>query len=272
MGENKLYKYLDANGGLMMLYNSNLMFTNATRLNDPFDCHPALFDYSNAPTNKHNWPPTDFLKLKGETDMENQRNKTWICSLSKIHDSLLMWSYYGNHRGVCVGLDMEKAQKYLSKIMCNVFIGALEMEVQYRDIIEKPDYFHDAKDFFRYQLSTKAKAWQHEQEVRFIAYDPSPEHMRLLPGLYEEDKSICMKFKKLFCTQKGMEKSMDWKTVRAFLEIGGECFESIYLGINMDNKDKEKMIKVAKERNPNIKIYQMAIDPEAFKLKEQLID
>lgn len=45
----KLYKYLDVNGGLMMLHNSNLQFTNATRLNDPFDCHPALFDFSHAP-------------------------------------------------------------------------------------------------------------------------------------------------------------------------------------------------------------------------------
>lgn len=44
MGENTLYKYLDADGGLAMLYNNNLMFTNATQLNDPFDCHPALRD------------------------------------------------------------------------------------------------------------------------------------------------------------------------------------------------------------------------------------
>ena len=50
----KLYKYLDVNGGLMMLHNSNLQFTNATRLNDPFDCHPALFDFSNAPENPYN--------------------------------------------------------------------------------------------------------------------------------------------------------------------------------------------------------------------------
>lgn len=38
----KLYKYLDFTGGLMMLHYSNLQFTNATQLNDPFDCHPSL--------------------------------------------------------------------------------------------------------------------------------------------------------------------------------------------------------------------------------------
>ena len=112
----KLYKYLDVNGGLMMLHNSNLQFTNATRLNDPFDCHPALFDFSHAPEYPYNWPPKDFMVEKGKSDMENLRNSAWICSLSKIHDSLLMWSYYGNHKGVCVGLDMEKAWKWRSNI------------------------------------------------------------------------------------------------------------------------------------------------------------
>lgn len=44
----KLYKYLDFTGGLMMLHYSNLQFTNATQLNDPFDCHPSLIDFSNS--------------------------------------------------------------------------------------------------------------------------------------------------------------------------------------------------------------------------------
>jgi hypothetical protein len=62
------------------------------------------------------------------------------------------------------------------------------------------------------------------------------------------------------------------KEVRAFLNIGGECFESVYLGINIDKKDKEKIIKVARKSNPDIKIYQMIIDPEAFRPKEELIE
>ena len=263
MAERILYKYLDAKGGLMMLRGSNLQFTNATRLNDPFDCHPALFDYSNAPTNKYNWPPADFLKQKGETDMKNQRNKTWICSLSKIHDSLLMWSYYGNHRGVCVGLDMEKAQTYLSRIMCSVFIGAMEMEVQYREIIEKPDYFHDAKDFFRYQLSTKAKAWEHEQEVRLLLIDPTPAGTLNHP---------CFAPMGLPYKPKDENEVIDWKEVRAYPKIGGECFASVYLGINIDKEDKEKLIRVARLCNPEIKIYQMTTDPEAFKPKEEVIE
>lgn len=61
-------------------------------------------------------------------------------------------------------------------------IGCSVVEVQYKDIVEKPDYFRDAKDFFHYQLSTKAKAWEHEQEVRLFILDPWPTYMSLLPG------------------------------------------------------------------------------------------
>ena len=49
----KLYKYLDAEGGLAMLSNGNIQFTNATKLNDPFDCHPSLIDFSQVPTSRY---------------------------------------------------------------------------------------------------------------------------------------------------------------------------------------------------------------------------
>lgn len=131
----------------------------------------------------------------------------------------------------------------------------------------------DPNDFLCYHFATKAKEWKHEQEVRLIAYDPDPIHMRLLPGQYAEE-SFYKKFMRIF--QKKMdETSMDWKEVRAFLDIGGECFESVYLGVHLKEKKnaeaKEKIIKVARKCNPDIKIYQMTINPEAFRLKEELI-
>lgn len=248
----KLYKYLDVRGGLLMLRNSNLQFTNATYLNDPFDCHPALFDFSKAPVNNSNWPPAHFLIEKGKTDMENLRNSSWICSLSKIHNSVPMWAYYGNHEGICIGLDMEIARKYLSRIVCKIYIGAMEMEVQYRDVVEKPDYFHNAKDYFYYLLSTKAKEWEHEQEVRLVLEDPRPTIMAL-------------------SHKHTRNEVIDWKEARAYPQLGGECFESLYLGIKIDKENKEQIIKEALRCNPDIKIYQMTVDPEAFRLNSVLI-
>ena len=121
-------------------------------------------------------------------------------------------------------------------------------------MVEKPDYFKNIQDFFRYQMTTKAKDWQHEKEVRLFSYDPSLEYKRLLTNRNDDDGPI------------------EWKEVRAFLEIGGECFESVRLGINISKEDKEKIMMVARERNPEIKIYQMIIDPDAFKLKEKIVE
>lgn len=254
MSNDRLYKYLDVNGGLMMLYHSNLMFTNATQLNDPFDCHPALKHYQHVSVDCYKGWPNDVITLL-EYNKDNRREKTYICSLSKVYDSILMWSYYSKHSGVCIGLDMEKVRNYTEK-MVGLFYGCAELEVQYQDVINGHNTVNCPNDFLCYHFATKAKEWQHEQEVRLVAYEPSPRYMRLLPN------------------QNDNEGSIPWKEVRAFIEIGGECFESIYMGVNLkENKEtKEKIIKVARKSNPNIKIYQMTIDPDAFRLKEELIE
>lgn len=249
----KLYKYLGADGGEAMLYNKTLQFTNATQLNDPFDCHPAFIHFSGeVPTAYKGWSSETVSWLEYNKRLQ-QRDKTYICSLSKVPDSILMWSYYSKHSGVCIGLDMKKTRKYLNR-MTGLILGCSELEVQYRDVINGHNTIANSNDFLCYHFATKAKEWQHEQEVRLIAYDPSPMHMRLLPK------------------QDGNNESMDWKEVRAFLDIGGECFESVYLGVNLKEKDKEKIIKVARKCNSEIDIYQMTIDPEAFRLKEELIE
>ena len=273
MCNDKLYKYLDASGGLAMLYNSTLMFTNATQLNDPFDCHPAYIHFSgDMPTPYKGLPPETVSWIEYNKRLQ-QRDKTYICSLSKIYDSILMWSYYNKHQGICIGLDMDKTRKYLNRMM-GLFLGCLELEVQYRDVIKDPCSVKGPNDFLCNLFATKAKDWQHEQEVRLVAYEPSLKHMHLLPGQYEEDASSYTSFTRIFQKEKE-ETSMDEKEVRAFLDIGGECFESVYLGVHLKEKKnaeaKEKIIKVARKCNPNIKIYQMTIDPKAFRLKEKPI-
>ena len=133
-------------------------------------------------------------------------------------------------------------------------IGCSEVEVQYKDIIKKPDYFSDTEDFFHYQISTKAKAWKHEQEVRLFILEPFPTYMTSLSEQNDNKGPI------------------DWKEMKAFPEIGGECFESVYLGVNMQANEKSKIISVARKLNPNINIYQMEIDEHAFRLNATLIE
>ena len=127
-------------------------------------------------------------------------------------------------------------------------------EVKYRDIHQKPDYFKDIPSW-NDLLTTKAKEWAHEQEVRLITKDPMWIHAgRDIPHeLYEEEL-------------------VDGKEIRHYPPLSADCFESVYLGVNIFRQDRDKIIKAARELNPEIKIYQMTIDPEAFKLKEKEIE
>lgn len=49
----------------------------------------------------------------------------------------------------------------------------------------------------------------------------------------------------------------DWKEVRHYIPIKGECIESIYFGVNITEGKKERIVNYARTKlNPNIKLYQ----------------
>ena len=65
------------------------------------------------------------------------------------------------------------------------------------------------------------------------------------------------------------DEEVDWKEIRHYLPLSSDCFESVYLGVNILPRNRAKIIDVAKKFNPNIKINQMTLDPEALRLKEK---
>lgn len=249
MKEGILYKYLDIKGGELMLKNSNLQYTNAAKFNDPFDCHPKLIDFSNVPQELCRLWGEDFAKDKEVNRSERLRERAWVSCLSKEYDNLLMWSYYTNHYGICIGLDMKKVAQCLHP-MLGQLVYPEGMEVEYRDIIQKPDYFKEVKNYWYYQLCTKGKAWEHEHEVRMIIIEPYELCMeKSIPEKYNECKY-----------------PIPWNEVRFYARLSGACFETLYLGTKIDEEDKKSIIDLACKLNPDIKIYQMQPDPEAFRL------
>ena len=159
-----------------------------------------------------------------------------------------MWSHYANnHKGICVELNMAHVIKYLDGRYGTVVHNA-GVEVQYKSIVEKPDYFKNrVGDYLNYQISTKGKDWEYEQEWRLYIINPSPMYMALP-----------------YKPQKGVFE--DWKKTRVYPVLGGECFEAIYLGAMMSDEDKQSVIHLAKKLNKNIKVYKMDVNPDAFKL------
>ena len=252
-----LYKYLDINGAKCVIGNQDLQFTNASQLNDPFDCHQKLIDYSNVPASMlHGWIPEEWWIEKEENDALNLRNKTWLCSLSKVNDSILMWSHYCyNHKGVCIGLDLDKVMESVPPMFCTLFTEPLVLDVQYQDIIERPNAYRSAEGMFSFQWRVKAKEWEYEQEVRLVVPEPNPMYAALTPEQAAHPKE-----------------EWDWREIHHYMPLKGECFESIYFGVNTDPTEKEKIIKYARKKlNPQIKLYQMRVDDEAFRLKAEVI-
>ena len=253
-----LYKYLNITGGIMMLGNRTLQYTNASQLNDPFDCHPNLLDYSDIPQQIRGNVPEEWYREKKEHDALNLRKDTWLCSLSKINDSLLMWAHYCyNHKGICVGLDIDKVLACFPEFFGTVYLKPFVWEVHYQDIIGRPNF---TKSPWEYQLMTKAKDWEYEQEVRLVLQKPNPMYAAFTPEQAKEAK-------------KDKNKVWDWTEIRHYQPLTGDCFESIYLGAKIDPKEKDRIVKYAREKlNPDIKIYQMKVDETAFRLKAEEIN
>ena len=249
MEQRILYKYLDADGGKKMLSHHNLQYTNAAKFNDPFDCHPSLIDFSNVPPESCKAWDAETVKMLQSDRYRRLRERAWVCSLSKVNDSLLMWSYYTYHTGVCIGLNMDKVAKYLHAMLGDT-VYPEAMEVSYTDIICKPDYFKEFAKCHHYQLCTKAKAWEHEQEMRLIILKPY---------------NLCMPMSTPY-KPKDENDLIPWNEVRFYPPIGNDCFESVYLGINISQEDKDSVIEIARKLNPEIKFYQMKANPMAFKL------
>lgn len=241
-----------------MLQNGTLQFTHATRLNDPFDCHPSLLDYSKVPESLARAWGKEFMEEVKYMEQNQNRNDTWVCSLSKVHDSLLMWSYYNSHKGICIGLDSDKVKECTHNLLNGVYFGPIWSDVQYKDVLEKPDYFHGHGGLYCYQLTTKAKAWEHEQEVRLLLQRPA----------FNTDPNVwCYPLMKLTSKCEPLEDgSIDYRDYRGYVQIEGECFSSVYLGINIAKSKRDKIIEIAKTKNPNIKFFQMNPDPTAFRL------
>ena len=55
------------------------------------------------------------------------------------------------------------------------------------------------------------------------------------------------------------EELVDWKEVRHYPQLTGDCFESLYMGFKMDGEKKAEVIEAVRKLSPEIIIYQMTI-------------
>lgn len=97
--------------------------------------------------------------------LHSEKNDIHICSLSKAHKNILMWSHYADsHKGCCIELEVSSKT------------GIIETDVRYVDKIWL-EYGNDYKKAAYSVLSRKLKCWDYEEEVRILKEIPSKSHI-----------------------------------------------------------------------------------------------
>lgn len=236
---NLLFKYLDACGGLKMLENETLKFTLINNLNDPYDCfHMKPLELRT----QHNNSP---VVVTGMEEAYNYifSNSVGICSLCENPLNYLMWSYYNQHKGVCLAIDMEVVNEQILESTPYEELFFSLKKVNYTEnvpLLDIDEVINDEEDdwkrFIRAQtelhnfLSSKSNYWNHEQEYRLI--------MRKSPS-YDENHDH---FEKI-----------------------AHCITAIYLGFNIAPEKARQYIEFA--RNKNINIYHVYPDEKKFGFK-----
>lgn len=174
-----LYKYVDI-AGLRRILQGSIRFTQPSAFNDPFELLPEIVipvDEPERPISisfdimaKRRHPPVgevenvpDKCRASDPTsrDIVQQLNSLiGILSLSRINDSLLMWSHYADQYAGAV-IEFDGSHEF--------FAG--QIDVEYRQLRPKKNlnvYLDPHEPVPVSELCAKSDQWKYESEVRVI--------------------------------------------------------------------------------------------------------
>lgn len=180
-----LYKFreIDVEGHTENIFaNSQLWFSKPSDFNDPFDCQigieientkeaisMVLQKFSTTKTRAEiNKKVKHYSKNKAEysqlvkTTISSFINAQAICCFAGDENSksnILMWSHYAkSHQGICLKFDVLKDTEFFSKAL----------KVNYQKEYPKCNYAKNSDFFVENLITTKAKIWEYEEEVRIL--------------------------------------------------------------------------------------------------------
>jgi len=142
----KLYKYksLKQFEYFMDILTQNRLYGSTFKeLNDPME---GFFQ-------SKNFTSEEWEKIKKAKDTVR------ICSLSKCHDNVLMWTHYADeHRGCCIELEVntDKWER---------------MDIEYSKTPMQFESGIEEKDALNQIARTKSDFWKYENEVRYVKTD-----------------------------------------------------------------------------------------------------
>ena len=196
-----LYKYSGVNGPRRewmhnLIVGSKAYFAPPSAFNDPLDCRATLdLNSSELKIRQHwreyckrNFPDYTAPQRRAEIERMLRQSRTphgkrrfqnifgeyvdqngMLC-FSTEPDNMLMWSYYAEaHTGICVRFNMSPECLVLMPHEHTIFavkysISFPTLKFYEHNMLDK----YDAQKFVEVVFGTKAKAWEHEYEWRFV--------------------------------------------------------------------------------------------------------
>jgi hypothetical protein len=247
-----VYKYVTPKR-VDVLRNGHVRFTQAAALNDPFEAHPCftvlresfekrqrdLLKSFEGRVDVHRIVAREimiFQKVRdGVDEFQRELATQWpMLSLTRKRNNLLMWSHYADsHRGFVIGFDDEnrffhqKTPRTMSPLM----------RVQYepkRPVV--PRFEELPEDLHQTVFLTKSEQWSYEEELRMFA----------------------------------KPKAANSKDDRGFdiylFDLPSDILTEIILGHWMSQPEKDEIATLAKEKYPQIEVYEARLNETNFDL------
>ena len=189
----RVFRYFDAEGGLVTLQKRSLLWKDARSFNDPFEFKPRIAGTTDElqlylSSFKEGLPLSDKTAIEsipslnpdalsnlqakvfdvmGEAVNTSLAETYRLLCASLVNDSILMWSHYGGkHEGIVIEFDTDKLTKGL----------------KYRSVIEPVNYrtnrallslnrlvISESLEAFMWEsLTTKSIHWSYEEEIRIF--------------------------------------------------------------------------------------------------------
>ena len=294
--DNNFYKYTDAEGAKKILGNLQLLYKSPEKFNDPFDCkiglrldidykkflslfteklrlllfskdrpellensmmkHETLRRWENGSDEEKNQFLEESRKglekeeedfLSGMSEVNNRFIHEIMCTrrvfcVSKIPDQLLMWAHYAEkHKGAVIKLSMPENPPGCWNFKEVTYSDAFPIHCTTDQMVDDmlglrhPNFEEIAEKVF----FTKSNHWKYEDEWRDIIKLETPDN-------FGEGKHC--------------------------FEVEKERFLAVYLGLEMKNKDKKKIMEIRNEKLPHLEVYEAEKDRNKFKLNFKRLD
>lgn len=269
-----LFKYSKVRNVISLLSDDLMYLPKIEDLNDPFECNifydldivlgkfidnlDKFVDYSKFDdeiiSENESFFISEFLKqpfiesfekILSEVE-DNFKNKTSIICLSEDYCITPMWAHYAdNHKGVCIEYDFKNISNFIFELLC----FPIEYVKESDNTLELSALFDDnIKTNPNWPLRLvlrKSHNWKYEKEWRIIV-------SQFFKDFFYERNHGDVYFDEFYSDKHYVK----------FIEP-----KSVYLGLNIDSGDEEKIMDICKFRKINV--YKMKKDKLGYNLKSE---